>query len=199
MNYLAHAYLSFNRAEILVGNMISDFVKGKAKFNYPPAIQQGIMLHRAIDTFTDGHAATHEAKQLLKPAVGLYAGAFVDVVFDHFLATDKNEFENTNKLMVFSQTTYRLLEPYEDVFPERFKKMFPFMQQHNWLYNYQFHSGIESSFGGVARRAKYLTDSSNAFSVFENNYDAFKNYYVQFFPSVKKFVLEQLNRTPAEL
>ena len=31
MNYLAHAYLSFNDPEILVGNMISDFVKGKKK------------------------------------------------------------------------------------------------------------------------------------------------------------------------
>ncbi len=35
MNYLAHAYLSFNDPEILVGNMISDFVKGKKKFDYP--------------------------------------------------------------------------------------------------------------------------------------------------------------------
>jgi len=29
MNYLAHAYLSFDHEEILVGNLISDFVKGK--------------------------------------------------------------------------------------------------------------------------------------------------------------------------
>jgi acyl carrier protein phosphodiesterase len=35
MNYLAHAYLSFNDPEILVGNMISDFVKGKKKFDSP--------------------------------------------------------------------------------------------------------------------------------------------------------------------
>jgi hypothetical protein len=30
MNYLGHAYLSFNHQDILVGNMISDFIKGKA-------------------------------------------------------------------------------------------------------------------------------------------------------------------------
>ena len=29
MNYLAHAYLSFGYSELLVGNLISDFVKGK--------------------------------------------------------------------------------------------------------------------------------------------------------------------------
>jgi acyl carrier protein phosphodiesterase len=39
MNYLAHAYLSFNDPEILVGNMISDFVKGKKKFDFPLRIQ----------------------------------------------------------------------------------------------------------------------------------------------------------------
>ncbi len=35
MNYLAHAYLSFGDPDILAGNMISDFVKGKKKFDYP--------------------------------------------------------------------------------------------------------------------------------------------------------------------
>jgi acyl carrier protein phosphodiesterase len=40
MNYLAHAYLSFNQPEILVGNMISDFVKGKKKFDFAPGIQK---------------------------------------------------------------------------------------------------------------------------------------------------------------
>ena len=53
MNYLAHAFLSFQQPDILVGNMISDFVKGKSKFTYTPGIQKGIMLHRAIDQFTD--------------------------------------------------------------------------------------------------------------------------------------------------
>jgi acyl carrier protein phosphodiesterase len=42
MNFLAHAYLSFNNPEILVGNMISDFVKGSRQFQYPEAIQNGI-------------------------------------------------------------------------------------------------------------------------------------------------------------
>jgi acyl carrier protein phosphodiesterase len=70
MNYLAHAWLSFNQPEILVGNMISDFVKGKKRFSFSERIQQGIMLHRSIDEFTDAHDATKKAKQFLKPVVG---------------------------------------------------------------------------------------------------------------------------------
>ena len=55
MNYLAHAFLSFRNPQILVGNMISDFVKGKKKEDYPDLIKKGIMLLRAIDNFTDLH------------------------------------------------------------------------------------------------------------------------------------------------
>jgi acyl carrier protein phosphodiesterase len=76
MNYLAHAYLSFNEPEILAGNMISDFVKGKKKFDYSLTIQQGIALHRAIDQFTDFHPVTQEAKSYFKKDYRLYSGAF---------------------------------------------------------------------------------------------------------------------------
>ena len=76
--------------------MTSDFIKGRKKFDYPDNIQKGIMLHRAIDTFTDDHEATKEAKNIFRPAYRLYSGAFVDVVYDHFLATDENEFTEAN-------------------------------------------------------------------------------------------------------
>ena len=69
MNYLAHAYLSFNEPGLLVGNMISDFVKGKKKFDYPAGIRKGIALHRAIDTFTDDHEATKLAKNVFHPSI----------------------------------------------------------------------------------------------------------------------------------
>jgi acyl carrier protein phosphodiesterase len=192
MNYLAHAYLSFNQEEILVGNMISDFVKGKKKFGYSPGIQEGISLHRAIDAFTDSHEATKEAKQFLKPALGLYAGAFTDIVYDHFLAIDPNEFNASNTLASFTVTTYTQLEKHFPFFPERFQLMFPHMQKHNWLYNYQFSWGIEKSFGGLVRRAAYLSDAGPAFKLFEQNYDALKECYAFFFPQLKAFTKDQL-------
>ena len=110
MNYLAHAYLSFNHPGLLVGNMISDFIKGKKKFDYPPEIQNGIALHRAIDEFTDGHPATKKAKEFFRPAYRLYSGAFVDVVYDHFLARDTNEFEDAESLQNFTLQSYATLE-----------------------------------------------------------------------------------------
>lgn len=43
-------------------------------------------------------------KEVFKPAYGLYAGAFTDIVYDYFLANDSNEF-TTDQERNFSATT----------------------------------------------------------------------------------------------
>jgi acyl carrier protein phosphodiesterase len=192
MNYLAHAYLSFNSSEILAGNMISDFVKGRKKYDYPPAIQNGIMLHRMIDTFTDAHPATKSAIAIFKPVVGAYAGAFVDVVYDHFLANDKNEFPGES-LAGFAVHVYSILESFEPLLPEKFQKMLPYMINQNWLLNYHTTRGIESSFGGLFRRAKYLEYTADAFTCFIKNYKSLNDCYNKFFPDVKAMALAEYN------
>jgi acyl carrier protein phosphodiesterase len=191
MNYLAHAYLSFGNPGIVVGNMISDFVKGKKKFDYPIGVQNGIALHRIIDTFTDTHPVTKEAAKIFKPVVGLYAGAFVDVAYDHFLATDDQEFSSEN-LAVFAQDTYQILYNHQNILPERFAAMLPYMKQQDWLYNYSTIDGTEKSFAGVARRAAYLNSSQLVFESFMVNYALLKQHYQSFFPDVKAFAFAQL-------
>jgi len=198
MNYLAHAYLSFQHPALLIGNMISDFVKGKSKFGYPPGVQLGIQLHRQIDTFTDDHPATKEAKQVFKPYVGLYAGAFMDVVYDHFLAADENEFAG-NGLARFAEDTYKVLYDFEHLLPAPFAAMLPYMSRHNWLLNYKHLDGIKKSFEGVVRRANYLNSSEDVFRAFVINYDDLKTYYDIFFPDVKQFAFDEANKLISEL
>jgi acyl carrier protein phosphodiesterase len=193
VNYLAHAYLSFKDPDILTGNLISDFVKGKKKFVYPIGIQKGIQLHRLIDEFTDQHEATAGIKQIFKPAYRLYAGAFADVVYDHFLAKDVKEFPD-DSLLDFSSWVYTSLESYQDLFPERFKGMFPYMKQQNWLYNYRLKTGAERSFEGLVRRAAFLHDSRPAFHLLENHYEELQGFYDQFFPSIKEYAKKEFNR-----
>ena len=56
MNHLAHAFLSpLNDAQILVGNLSADWIKGRARRSLPEGIQLGMDLHRRIDVFTDTH------------------------------------------------------------------------------------------------------------------------------------------------
>ncbi len=192
MNYLAHAHLSFDHPEILVGNMISDFVKGKNQFNYPAAVQKGIRLHRAIDTYTDAHPVTRELKYFFRPAYRLYAGAFGDVVYDHFLANDPAQFANEGALLDFAAATYQTLEGGFSLLSPLFQKMLPYMKAQDWLYNYRYKHGIEQSFGGLVRRAAYLSESETAFSVFNEHYEAMRTCYQEFYPGLKNFAAHQL-------
>ena len=187
MNYLAHAYLSFNNPPVLLGNMISDFVKGKKQFDYPATIQTGIQLHRAIDTFTDTHAATQQLKEFFKPQYRLYAGAFADIVYDYFLANDQNEFVNEEALKLFTENAYASLDADREWFGEKFGQMFPYLKTQNWLYNYRLDWGIQKSFEGMRRRAAYLPETAIAFSIFCNQKKEMQQQYDTFFPDVKNF------------
>ncbi|MCU0334601.1 MAG: ACP phosphodiesterase [Chitinophagaceae bacterium] len=187
---LAHAYLSPGGAEVLTGNMISDFVKGRTQYDYPAGIRHGIRLHRSIDRFTDEHAATREAKQVFRPAYRLYAGAFVDVVYDHFLANDRQHFSSDEALYAFTRQAYAALSSQQAWLPPRFALMLQPMQQHNWLYNYQYAWGIEKSFGGLVHRSRYLTESATAFQLFQQHYALLQQCYHAFMPALYQLVLE---------
>jgi acyl carrier protein phosphodiesterase len=170
--------------------MISDFVKGKKKFDYAEEIQQGITLHRLIDQYTDEHAAVKSAKSAFRPVYRLYSGALVDVVFDHFLATDPMIFSKES-LGVFTQATYQTLDEYSAWLPDRFAAMFPYMKSHDWLFNYRYVEGIEKSLAGVVRRAAYINDSGPAFELFKQNYQLLQELYRPFWTDLHAFAQSQ--------
>jgi len=196
VNYLAHAYLSFGHPEITVGNLISDFVKGKKKFGYPDAIRQGITLHRDIDNFTDSSLATKKAKEIFRPAYRLYSAAFTDVAYDHFLATDVNEFPE-DSLQRFSQSVYAVLDSYRDWLPDNFARMFPYMKSQDWLYNYRTMRGIQNSFEGLVRRSAYLSESRTASILFEQNYAYLQACYHELIAEIKPFAKQRLKELMA--
>lgn len=200
MNYLAHAFLSFGRPEILTGNLIADFVKGKKQFTFSPGIQAGIKLHRAIDTFTDKHEVTKEAKRFFIPACGRYSGAFMDVAYDHFLARDIHHF-NQASLKDFAQKTYDTIRPFEPAFPERFDKVYYYMEHQDWLSGYFFKEGIFKSFRGLFYRAEFLNerDADAAALAFEKHYAQLQDYYSIFMPEVEAFAMGWFDRSSKEL
>ncbi len=187
MNYLAHAYLSFHHPQVLVGNMISDYVKGKKQFDYSSEIQAGIRLHRAIDQFTDEHQIIKEAKKIFIPELGTYSGAFIDIALDYYIANDSRIFKTENELQNFATSCYDILETNENIFPEKFSKMFPYMKTQNWLYRYKDDYGIQQSFRGLTNRAKYINKNHQAYNIFLENKNDLKNYYEIFIKEVYAF------------
>jgi acyl carrier protein phosphodiesterase len=193
MNFLAHAYLSFNDASILAGNMVSDFIKGKAQFGFSGKIRQGIVLHRQIDDFTDTHPATKKAKEIFRPAYRLYSGAIVDVLYDHFLANDPAQFTEAS-LKSFAAATYQQLEENMSSLPPNFVVIFGYMKMQDWLFNYRSHEGIRKSLNGLVRRSSYLTEADTAYNLFLEHYVELNACYLNFFEDVKQFAKESLGR-----
>jgi len=194
MNYLGHAFLSFGDTDILTGNMIGDHVKGRlALDNFPPQISKGILLHRKIDEQTDIHPATQRAKVLFRQDYGLYSGAVMDTLYDHFLANDPKQFQNENALLAFTQRSYAQISTNEQYLPETFANYFTHMQQHNWLYNYRTMQGIQRSLTGLHRRAKHMPDIEKAYEIFVTNYYMLNQCYYEFIDDIITFVKIELS------
>lgn len=197
MNFLAHAYLSFGQPEILVGNLIADFVHGSAQLGFPAPVRTGIRLHRAIDAFTDTHAATRRARALMTASCGRYSGVFVDIIYDHFLASDPAYFSPAS-LFDFARRTYGILDEHAGMLPSRFREMFFYMREHDWLYGYRLTAHIEGTFSGIYRRAKFLPDSGPAFEAFMQQYSLLQSCYADFIPEVVAFARGALSRLSKE-
>jgi acyl carrier protein phosphodiesterase len=186
VNFLGHAYLSFRHPQILVGNMISDFVKGRAQYQYPPGIQKGIKLHRLIDDYTDGHEATRAAKEIFRPHYRLYSAPLVDVVYDHFLAADTS-MHTDQQLLNFTLDTYSILDHHLPYLPLSFAAMLPYMKRDNWLYGYKTEGGILRSLQGLMRRASMQDNGSRAFHLLLEHKAALTIHYKSMMADVKDF------------
>lgn len=193
MNYLGHAVLSFGQEEILVGNMIADHVKGRKSLEtFPERIRQGIVLHRQIDAFTDAHPAIARAKIWFRADFGLYSGAVIDSLLDHFLANDPHYFPTAAALQEFSARSYEQLARHAASFPEIFAGYFPHMRDHDWLFNYRNHKGVQRSLKGLQRRAKYIPDTDKAYALFLGHYYQLAQCYEEFIAAIDPYVKRAL-------
>ena len=197
MNFLAHLFLSgapesAAYADVLLGNFIADSVPGKQLDNYPPAVQAGIRLHRAIDTFTDQHPAVRRSTQRLREAgYGKYAGVISDMFLDHFLARDFAEFA-AEILPDFTGRVYALLAARQPEMPARVQHFFPYMREHNWLLAYAETDGIRRALSGLSRRASAGSGMETAVAELERNYEEYEADFRAFFPELQRYVAKQL-------
>ncbi|KQM42130.1 ACP phosphodiesterase [Chryseobacterium sp. Leaf201] len=182
MNYLAHSFLTFTDGQI-VGQFLEDFIRNKDRYSFPKDIQDGITLHRAIDTFTDSHPAIHEAKKVFAPLVRLYAGAFVDVAMDYFVANDL-QLKTLKGWKDHSRKVYRVLNEHYEFLPENFRRMLEKMEQDDWLYHYRQDQNIKFSMRNVLNKAKYLDKDIPVFEAFLDHKDVLQKCYDDFFPDL---------------
>jgi acyl carrier protein phosphodiesterase len=182
MNFLAHAHLSGGNQKLLVGNFIADFVKGKAALDrFDDEIRSGIMLHRAIDAYTDTHPTVALSKDRLREKYRHYAGVIVDVFYDHFLAKNWDAY-HSDPLDRFAAEVYSVIDDHIAILPEKVQGFFPYMKRGNWLFNYRQVEGIGRALSGMARRTPYESKMDESINELIQYYDDFEADFHNFFP-----------------
>lgn len=187
MNFLAHIYLSGNSDDLMIGNFIGDYVKGKSYLGYPEQIGRGIILHRKIDSFTDKHPITKSCKNYINQEYGKYSGIVVDIFYDHFLATNWKHYSSV-PLKDFVIQKYTILSAYDYFFPQEVKNFFPYFLETNWLYAYSTFDGLGTVLHNMSDRTSLPDFSSDAIKILKENYDSLGKYFFSFFKDIIAFV-----------
>lgn len=190
MNFLAHIYLSGDSREVLIGNFIGDYVKGKDFTGYPDEVKHGILLHRSIDSFTDGHAITRSSKKIIAEKYGLYAGIVVDIYYDHFLSANWDRYSKI-PLREYILDRYRMLDSGSSIFPAGVKSWFPYFIKSNWLETYTSLNGLNRVFKRMSYRTSLPDHAEYAISQLQQYYDWMKENFFEFFSDIRKMVMEE--------
>lgn len=153
MNFLGHLLVSGNDPLVITGNFMGDAVKGRDLSAHPGRIQEGLRMHRTIDTFTDNHAIALQGRERLRQHCGKYAGVALDLFIDHALASQWKEASGeTGSLEAYARRMYALLGAHAHLMPERTRRMLHYMQQGDWLSSYARIDGIARALSGLAGR-----------------------------------------------
>ncbi len=191
MNFLAHIYLSGNNELVTIGNFMADGIRGKKYLNFDRDIQIGILLHREIDTFTDAHPTVRQSTKRLHQNYSHYSGVIVDILYDHFLAKNWEDYSDTS-LSDYVEDFYNSLEKHFDILPSRTQKMMPFMISENWLLNYANIDGIQRVLDGMNRRTKNRSKMNEATAELITHYDEFEKEFSSFFKELMAFSHDKL-------
>ena len=187
MNFLAHLYLSGENEKLMVGNFIGDYVKGRKYENFNGVVKQGILLHRQIDSFTDSHLKFREAKKLLVPEFGLYSGIIIDLIYDHLLAKNWNNY-STRNLREYTKWVHAVLLKNFFYLPKRVQGFLPILIQNRRLESYATVEGIQKSLEIMSRYTSLPNKSKRVIEIMGENLPFFESNFADFMNDVISFV-----------
>lgn len=191
MNFLAHIYLSGKNEELILGNFIADSIKGKKYLKFPPGVQKGILLHRKIDSFTDSHPIVKRSTSKLHKNYSHYAGVIVDIFYDHFLASQWEQYSDI-PLEFFVADFYKLLQKNFELLPAPIQNFLPYMVAENWLLSYANIPGISRILYQMNIRTKNIVQMDRAVNELKEHYGEFEQEFGEFFPKLQEYSAEKI-------
>ena len=190
MNYLAHIFLSGIDDEILVGNFIGDYVKGRDYENFSPKIRKGILLHRHIDSFTDTHKIVQQSMRYFAPKYRFYSGIIIDVLYDHFLAKNWQRF-SPEPLDEFKENVFDILKHYYSILPERVQFFIPSFIKNDWINTYSSIEGIITVFYRMSLRTSLPNEIDFAREIIHKYYIQLESEFLTYFPDLIRYVVKE--------
>ncbi len=191
MNFLAHIYLSGDNQLIQIGNFMADGIRGKGYEAYPPDIQKGIMLHRAIDTFTDAHPIFRQSTKKLHERYHHYSGVIIDIFYDHFLAKNWSQYSDF-PLENYTASFYKALQENYNSLSEKAKRILPIMMREDWLTIYATIEGISHILQQMDRRSGNKSGMQYSVTELLKFYDTFELEFKQFFEEMREHAGQKL-------
>ncbi len=186
MNFLAHLFLSGDTPELLVGNLMGDFVKGRLDGRFPPGIERGISLHREIDSFAGQNRHFLRSKRRLDKLFGLYRGVLVDLFYDHFLAAHWEDYADV-PFSLFISDAWQVLSDHKAFLPDRLQRIMPLMFR-DWLPSYRDIGGIAAVLHRIScfrlKRTNRLEEGAEELS---KHYEGLYGDFHSFFPELLAF------------
>lgn len=187
MNYLAHAFLSFNNEPVTVGNYIADHIKLAAAGHLPEDIRQGILLHRRIDHFTDTHPLFIKSKRNFYDGFERYSGVLTDIYYDHILAKNFSKYSDVG-LQQFTENIYALLHRNKQHLPESSIGFLEYAQKNNTFFEYSKIGGIELVLKHLSYRINHGIFLNESLPLFVANEKKIEEDFLEFFEDLIKEV-----------
>ncbi|MCH3883285.1 MULTISPECIES: ACP phosphodiesterase [Tenacibaculum] len=175
----------------MIGNFIADHIRGNKYEMYSKEIQQGIFLHREIDTFTDAHPIVRKSKRRLHERYGHYDGVIIDIFYDHFLARNWDNY-STIPLEVYTQSVYNLFEKESDNLPEKSQQFIKYMIEYDILFNYKLEEGIQQVLNGMNSRTKGKSQMNLAIEDLQLYNKELEEDFTIFFEDLRNFCNQKL-------
>lgn len=198
MNYLAHIFLSGNDDLLKLGNFMADEIKGKSYKTYPQEIQKGILLHRAIDDYTDHHPLVSKGAHRFFDELGHYNSVVIDMIYDHILAKRWNDYSDV-ELPVFAEEFYLLLKSNQHLLPQKIKKVVPYMIEHNWLLSYSKLEDLKNILMQMNHKTKHKTRLQKGADIYLAHQADFDLEFASFFEDIRKFCTQKIKELNKDL
>ncbi|KGL63029.1 ACP phosphodiesterase [Polaribacter sp. Hel1_85] len=164
----------------MIGNFIADHIRGNNFEGFSKEIQQGIFLHREIDTYTDAHEVVRKSKRRLHKRYRHYDGVIIDIFYDYFLAKNWSNY-SAIPLDIYTNSINNLFGEISEVLPVKSQKFIKYMIEYDILFNYNNKEGIAKVLNGMNARTKGKSQMNLAIEDLTNLEKEFEEDFTLFF------------------